>query len=511
MNSKIKAEMNLADNNGYKVLLINLPHIQRKGLYPRVVFEPIGLAYIGAVLEKEGYNVHILDAIGSGFDKFTDIDDDRQLVGLSYEEIDNYVRKISPQVVGIGIPFSMRAKGAFSVASGVKQINKNIITILGGIHATSSPLECIQHPDVDYIVTGEGEVPMLKLIKTIKKGNPKELEEIGGIGYKKEGISIINPREIPIENLDELPFPARHLLPMGRYFEASKAFMTGRHGKRFACVITSRGCPFQCTFCVSHVLMGRRWRYRSPENVVDEIEMLVKKYGIDFIHFEDDNMTLRKDRIIRICDLLIERKLKIKWDTPNGVRADTLDEEVLLKMKASGCQHICVAPESGNQYVVNNIIKKRMDLNKVEEAVRLCKKIGIKVDAFFVIGSVGETKKQIEDTIKFAKKLRKLGVSRCHFHIATPFEGTELYEEAKKNVCLVEPPQGCIQLETLRIATPEFTVEDIDRYLIEGSKVNPIIPTDKIGLIFYLLFNNPVKLAKTSINYIIKRIGGLSS
>ncbi len=512
-----KRAAGVPDNRGnvlsrrFKILLINPPHIQKKGLYPRVVFEPLGLAYVGAYLEKEGYDVSIVDAIGEGFDKFTALDEDRELVGLTYEEIGGYVREMAPQVVGIGIPFTMRAESAFKVASTVKAISSDIVTVVGGIHVSTYPEECISQPHVDYIVAGEGELPMAGLLKVIQKGSLDGLDRVKGIGFKKDGRPVLNPREEPIKDLDALPYPARHLLPMERYFEASRSFKTGRHGKKFACILTSRGCPFKCNFCVSYKLMGRIWRYRSPENVVDEIEALVKDYGVSFIHFEDDNMTLKKERVERICDLIIERGLKIRWDTPNGIMAHTIaDEGVLRKMKASGCQHICVAPESGNQYVVDNIIKKKIDLGKIEEVVKICKRIGLKVDAFFVIGLVGETKEQIEDSIRFARKLRALGASRCHFHIATPFEGTEMYAEAKKKGYLVDAPDGCIRLETPRISTDEFTVEDIDRYFTEGNKVNPVIPTDKLGLIFHLLYTEPWKLMKSSVKYFTKRLGGLS-
>lgn len=502
----------MINNKQFKILLINPPHIQKKGLYPKIVFEPIGLAYVGAYLEREGYDVAILDAIGLGFDRFTDIDNDSQLVGLSYDEINNSIKKISPNVVGIGVPFTIRAESAFAIASLVKKIDKNIFTVLGGIHPTTYPSECLKHPDIDFLIIGEGEVPMLNLANALRSNCPEDIAKIKGIGYKKEGNPVINPAENKVQELDELPFPARHLLPMERYFMAAKLYMSGRQGKKFASIITSRGCPFKCNFCVSHNIMGRKWRYRSPENVADEIEILINKYGINFVHFEDDNLTFNRDRMLHICELIIKRKLQIKWDTPNGVRADTItDEEVLLKMKESGCNHLCVAPESGNQYVVNNIFNKNLNLAKVEEVVRMCKKIGLKVDAFFVIGVVGETKGQIEDTISFAKKLRRLGASRCHFHIATPFEGTELYNDAKTKNFLMEAPEGCIKTDTFRIATDEFTVYDIDKYFIQGNKLNPVIPFDKVGLVMHLLHSDPKKMIKSSFNYLTKRVSGLSS
>jgi len=465
----------------YKILLINPPHIQEKGLFPRIVFEPLGLAYVGAYLEQEGYDVSIVDAIGLGFDRKTEFDHEREIIGLPYDEIEAEIRKYKPDLVGIGVPFTMRAESAFKVASLVKAVDSKIPTVLGGIHVSSYPEDSIENKAVDYIVMGEGELPMAALVKAIRGGSIEEIRAVLGVGYLKNGKSVFNPRQPLVDDLDLLAHPARHLLPMDRYFEASKLFMTGRHGKKFGCIITSRGCPY--------------------------------KY-ITFIHIEDDNMTLSKDRVARICDrdLIIERGLKIKWDTPNGIMAHTIaDEEVLRKMKASGCQYICVAPESGNQHVIDNVIHKKIPLDKIVDVVKICKKIGLKVDAFFVIGFVGETQEQIHDTIRFAKELRGYGASRCHFHIATPFEGTEMYDEAKEKGYLVDAPDGCIKMETKRLATPDFTVRDIDRLFMEGSKVNPAIPFDKIGIVWHLLLNDPLKLMRSSFNYFTKRLGGLSS
>jgi radical SAM superfamily enzyme YgiQ (UPF0313 family) len=256
--------------------------------------------------------------------------------------------------------------------------------------------------------------------------------------------------------------------------------------------------------------MGKEWRYRSPENVVDEIEDVVKKFGISFIHFEDDNLTLKKERIRRICDLILERKLKIKWDAPNGIMAHTVDEETLSAMKKSGCDYVAIAPESGNQHVLSNLVRKKVSLKKYEDAVVNCKKVGIKVDASFIIGLAGETKEQIEDTLEFARKLKRLGLSRSVFHIAIPFEGSELYAVAEEKGYLVKPAEGAVQVETFRIATPEFTVEDIDRYFVEANKINPTIPMDKMGQAWYLLFRNPIKLIKAAYNVLRGHPGTMS-
>ena len=172
--------------------------------------------------------------------------------------------------------------------------------------------------------------------------------------------------------------------------------------------------------------------------MVDELERVVKTFGIKQVDFYDENMTLDKKRMAEICDQIVQRGLRIEWFTPNGVRADTLDEELLRKMKRAGCKKIRVAPESGVQRIVNEVIGKNLDLKKVEQAVVLCKKVGIKVGCFLVLGMIGETKADIEETIKFAYKLRGLGADSLIFSIAMPLYGTELYEQAKEGGYLRE-------------------------------------------------------------------------
>jgi radical SAM superfamily enzyme YgiQ (UPF0313 family) len=207
------------------------------------------------------------------------------------------------------------------------------------------------------------------------------------------------------------------------------------------------------------------WRARSPENVIAEIEQLIKDYKIEEILFEDDNMSLDRKRMEKICNLMIKKKIKISWCAPNGLRADTLDENLLRKMKQAGCSEICVAPESGVQEVVNKVVGKNLDLKKVEEAVTLCKKVGIDVGCFFVIGMPGETKENIKQTIEFGRKLRSLGATSCSFFIASPFYGTRLYNLSKEGGYLTksdgrEIEEGFLSLDAM-IKTPEFTPEEI--------------------------------------------------
>jgi radical SAM superfamily enzyme YgiQ (UPF0313 family) len=426
--------------------------------------------------------VCIIDAPTEGRSNLEQVDGTKYRVGLGNKEIADRIKRWSPDVVVITMPFSGWSKTAFEVASTVKNIDKDIITVLIGQHPSARPADCLAHPNIDFVVVGEPEYTILELVSVLEQGIMRDLEKIKGIAFTKNSETVITPPRPAIQDLDSLPFPARHLLPMETYFAAVKENPPrGEIHKPWAAMITSRGCPYNCVFCSIHTVMGKKWRARSPENVVDEIEQLVRTYHIKQIDFFDENMTLDKKRMETICDLIVKRGLDIEWYTPNGVRADTLDENLLKKMKASGCKKIRIAPESGVQRVVNQIIKKNLNLKEVEKAIVLSKKVGIKVGCFFVIGLIGETKKDIEESIKYAYKLRQLGADSFYFSYATPVYGTELYEQAKRGGFL----RDCFSDEALGAAdalieTPDFSAEELRVLCAKANLVNPTFTRDKV-------------------------------
>jgi anaerobic magnesium-protoporphyrin IX monomethyl ester cyclase len=464
-----------------RICLINPPRIHPKLWGKPSVFQPLDIAYIAALLEKQ-HEVHIIDAPTEGWRNLEQIDGTKYRQGLKNEEIAIRIRQWSPDVVVITVPFSGWWKSAYEVASAVKSIDKDIITVSSGLHPSARPADCLTNPNVDFVVIGEPEQTMFELANVLEQGNLAALRKVKGIGFRRNEENIITPPRPAIQNLDSLPFPARHLLPMDTYFAAVKENpLRGEISKPWATMITSRGCPHNCVFCSVHVIMGKKWRGRSPENVVDEIEQVVHTYNIKQIEFYDDNMTLNKERIATICDLIVKRGLNIEWYAPNGVRADTLDENLLTKMKASGCKNLRIAPESGVQRVVDQIIKKNLNLKEVEKAVVLCKKVGIKVGCFFVIGLIGETKEDIEETINYAYKLRQLGADSFIFSIATPLYGSELYEQAERGGFLTDgfSDESLAAAEPL-IETPEFTADDLRELSARANLVNPTFTRDKL-------------------------------
>ncbi len=462
-----------------RICLINPPRIHPKLWGKPSVFQPLEIAYIAGVLEKQ-HKVRIIDAPTEGWRNLEDIGGLKYRQGLRNEEIAAIVKEWSPDVVGVTVPFSGWWVSINEVTSAVKAVNKDITTLLTGLHPSVRPKECLEDPNIDFAVVGEPEQTAAELVDTLEQG--KAVENVRGLGFVKDGKTIITPPRPLIKDLDSLPFPARHLLPMKEYFAAVKENpLRGEISKPWSMMITSRGCPHQCVFCTIHNVMGRTWRARSPQNVVDEIEQLVNTYRVKQIDFFDDNMTLDKKRAAAIFDLIVEKKLDIEWYTPNGIRADTLDEPLLRKMKASGCKKIRIAPESGVQRVVDQVIKKNQKLADVEKAVVLARKAGIRVGCFFVMGLIGETKDEMNQTIKYAYKLRKLGADRFYFSIAMPVYGTELYEQAVKGGYLKETfsDSSLAEVEPL-IETPDFTPDEVRELCAKAHLINHAITSEKV-------------------------------
>ena len=463
-----------------RVCLINPPRIQPKVWGKPNVFPPIVMATVAAVLEKK-HAVSIIDAPTEGWENLEELDESKYRVGLSAEAIAQRISDFKPDMVAIEIPFSGWSKTAFEVVSIAKKVNVGITVVLFGLHPSSRPEACLENADVDFVVIGEPENTVSELVEALEVGK-HDFKGIAGLGFRENGKAVLNAKRAIIENLDSLPFPARHLLPMDVYARAVKQNpLRGEIHKPYTIVITSRGCPYNCVFCSNCIVWGKQWRPRSPKNVVDELEQIIKTFGIEQVDFSDDNMTLDRQRMVEICDLIVERGLRFEWFTPNGIRADSLDEVLLRKMKAAGCKKIRIAPESGVQHIVNDVIKKNQDLKAVEQAVVLCKKVGIKVGCFFVIGLIGETKADIEKTIEFAYKLRTLGADTFIFSIAMPLYGTAFYEQAKDGGFLREGfCDFALAATEPQVETPEWSARDLQELCMKANMVNPTFTRGKV-------------------------------
>lgn len=407
-----------------KILLINPPQIFTKFQITSGVFPPIGLAYIAAVLSKNGHEVKIIDALGESFNKFSLYKDDIYIRGLNIDEIVEEVKKSDPDLVGISNMYTF----AFPLVKDMVGAIKNAMPVpivIGGAHPSIETEKTLVSSQVDYVIIGEGEYTFLNLIEHLE--NRLQLDKIDGLGYKIHDRVVINPKTKFIGNLDELPFPRMDLLPMKNYFEAKEAHGPVKKNKWIP-IITSRGCPFKCSFCGTVMIWHRLWRPRSAKNVVDEIESYIDKWGIKEVHFNDENMSLDINRVRQICNEIIERKLDIIWQVPNGIRVEHLERDTISLMKKSGCYHITVAPENASEHVLN-LMNKDIDLQHVREVIRWCKQLGIKTAAYFMFGFPCERKEDVLITLRYSRLLARDGLDEVVYSLFTPLPGSKIAEK----------------------------------------------------------------------------------
>jgi len=410
---------------GIKILLINPPQTLFPGSISVSVGIPLGLMYIAAVLDKAGYSVEIMDTLIADFPPQRV--NDTKHVGMSWQKIREEIEERKPDIVGIANPFTTQVSSAIEVARIVKDVDRKIPTIVGGPHVSVRPTQFLKEAgSVDMVVMGEGEYTMLEIVEHCQ--GKREIDEIKGIAYKKDDKVVLNPARPFIRNIDELPFPAYHLVDIEKYLNPKRFRYRNPKFLRELTMVTSRGCSFNCVFCSIHLHMGRRWRAHSVEYVIKHIEHVVHKYGVKHLHFEDDALNLGIKRLDSILDNLVTKNIKVTWDTPNGIRVDGLTMDRLRKMKQTGCTDLIIGIESGDQYILDNIIDKRLRLENAIQVANMCKQLGIKLQAFFVIGFPGEKQENMQRTIDFALSLkRKYGVT-MNLLVATPLYGTRLYE-----------------------------------------------------------------------------------
>ncbi len=426
--------------------------------YTKEIQPPLGLAYIAACLEKD-YTVKILDAACEGWEQEKKENEDYITYGLAFDEIKELIFDFKPDVVGVSCLYSMQYKNAHTVCAIAKEADKNILTIMGGAHPTSLPQETLQDSNVDDIIIVEGYFSIRVLLDAIRQG--ESLANIDGLAYRENGKITINPKTKFIQNLDQIPFPSRHLLNMRKYFKINLPHGVSTRFSPNTPVITSRGCPANCIFCSIHCIWGHQYRARSVENIIAELKYLKNEFGVREIQFEDDNLTFDKTRAAKLFDRMVEENLGLAWTTPNGVAMWSLDKELLLKMKQSGCYRLCLAIESGDQAFLSQTIKKPLNLEKVKELIGWINEYKFETDAFFVVGFPGETKEQLNNTFRFASRLK---VDNVTFYLATPYPGTELY-----NICLKEGllPQNFsfsqLGVKKAVLSTPDFSSAELER------------------------------------------------
>ncbi len=384
------------------------------GLKPKYALPPLGILYIGTLLRRKNFKVMVIDA---------------EKDGLTLTETVDRVTEKQPEILGIST-MSLTYAATLRIAEMIKKMNSDIKIVLGGPHVTATLTETFEITKyVDYLVYGEGEYTFLELVEKLKEN--KSLNDVKGLIFRKENgkIKTNEPRDF-ITNLDGLPFPDLDLIENYRSGDYNTVYTTS---KPIATIIASRGCPYNCSFCGVHLIHGRKTRFRSPENVVDEIEYRRDKDGVKFFIMKDSTLTTDREWVLSFCEEIERRSLKIKWCC--NTRVDRVDEVLLKSMKNSGCELILFGVESGSEKILKNL-RKGTTPSKVKEVFELVKKIGINADASFMIGNPGEDLNTINETIDMSKDIEP---RFAKFFVTTALPGTDLYEESIKNNILCDP------------------------------------------------------------------------
>ncbi len=465
-----------------RIQLIRPPYDTFNNTIPIRVGLPLGALYVASVLEQRGYDVGV-------FDSLLYSDGSHSHFGASWDRIKNEIKKFSPEVIGITNQFTQQIGNVMALARMIKNIDSGIKVVVGGPHASIRPQDFLLSGNFDVVVAGEGEYTFPRVLDYFS--GKKTLGKIKGVAYRR-GKKIVSVPPEPIANLDRLPYPAYHMIDMEEYFNqkglGTRPTEPFDRPEREISMITSRGCPFNCIFCSIHASMGRLWRAHSADYVIKHLNYVIENYGIELVHFEDDNLTLGIERFSRILEHM--KKTGVEWDTPNGIRADTLDRKTLANIKKTNVKGLRIAIESGNQDVLDRIINKRLDLQKAVNVSRECSELGISLSAFYVIGLPGETKKNIDETLNLAYGLMKDYNVIPHVNIANPLFGTRLYDVCKDNNYLVD--EDCTKGDIFgfgRIKTEEFSPDELRRYVSSFYR--------KIMVLYALnLLKNPNRLAR---------------
>ena len=391
---------NLIKNN--TVLLMTTAPPENGAWYLGKRLPPIGLMYVAAALEKAGFTVQMLD---------------NYLMKKPLEEVKELIAKVNPAIVGITCG-SATYRRCIETARAIKETLPTCKIVVGGWHASYVPDSLLENPEIDYVVMGEGERAVTDLATAIINGNEPAAIAIPGVACRRAGANIKNPPQF-IENMDEIPYPARHLLPLELYDRTIEYLNV----KPADVMSISRGCVYHCGFCETRKLWGNICRGFSPQRVIGEIKDLQSKYGTKGLYFINDNFTLRKKETLELCNLMVKEKLDLEWvcDT----RVDLVNQELLAAMSRAGCKTIWFGVESGSEKVLKRI-GRDTTLQQIENAFKLCRKNGIQTACSFMLGVPDETLKDMEASLKFAKKLNP---DWCIFNVFIANPDSRLYQE----------------------------------------------------------------------------------
>ena len=454
------------------ILLINA--ITRKQI---PAFVPNGLLWVASVLREGSFGVQIYDR------------------NADYRGVEEVLEMTKPKMVGVSVLTGGVILDAIKVSKTARLASSKPYIVWGGLHSTLFPEYVLAEDYVDYIVMGEGEYPALELAQHLLEGKHK-LPDLKNIGYKSEGKVFLNPLRDFID-MDGLSMPAFDLIPLEKYF------LLRPYAKRTICLVTSRGCPYNCTFCYNKKVNRGKWRGLSGTKLIDMVMMLQNKYGIDGFLFHDDNFDANSRRLREFCNALIYKKIKIKWE--HCSRVNYAEEERLRLEKKAGCEMIAYGLESGSERILK-LIKKGQTVAQIENAIKLCKKIGISTGVGSIVGYPFETEEELKETLSLFDRLKPTHVFTT---IYNPYPGSDLYEYVKQQGLFKEPAtleeQGNLYtIENLELNMSSISGETLRKIMYKYSTKNLINE-----VMDYMRFFNLRGLLKATLNY-FGRSGALS-
>lgn len=403
---------------------------------PRI---PLNITYLGSAARKAKHKVKLVDLRVEQQKRNFRVSDSFECDNVRFltKIMEDKIVENNTDIVGINCLYSGLFPVVVHLAKHIKLLNPKIKVVIGGIHPTIYAKEILnQYKDIiDYVVIGEGESSFVKLLNCLAADDLSGISCIDGLGYLKNSQAVINPKSSYVENLDELPFPAVDLLNIEDYYTDTSGWHSpkGFDIKTPVPIITSRSCPNMCNFCSMHLVHGKKIRYRSVENAVEEIKMYINNYGLNYFNITDDNLTINKERVIKLMNLIVKEKLNIQFSTENGVYVNTLDEEVLDAMSNAGLARLHLAFETGSDYIRTKVIGKNLLNKKIDELKNILikdKYNHIYLVGYFVIGFPEETEETLNETYKL---ITSFPLDNYSLFYAIPFPGTRLY-----NQCLRE-------------------------------------------------------------------------
>ncbi len=501
-----------------KVLLINPPgkcHLRKDGSLGerKHCTPPLGLAYLAANLLRHDFDVEVLDILAEGYAQEVFLDP-FILYGLSMQETLERVKRAKPDLIGISVLFSNRAKESFELVEAIKRELPDVPIVMGGQHPSGLPVDVMKRSEVDYVLIGEAETSFAQLLYSLNGHGP--IEEVPGLYYRRDGqiLNTLGERKPVIagegwnyfylkdfpnpRQLAELSYPAWHLFPMDAYWKSEVRIGGGDIVReRFAVMISTRGCPHTCDFCTSPLMGGYKgYRMRTNEDVVQEIRWLIDTYKMEEIQFLDDNFFVSKPRVKRLLKVLAAEFPDTVFSVPAGTEVNALDTEVIDLMAQANFHKVTLAVEAGDQTVQNARVDKKVNLSRVPEVVDYIRKSGMQTRALFMIGFPDETREQINRTVQMALTL---DVDDFYLSLCTPLPGTPLYDECLRRGLLYDD----FDVNNLRYSVANIKLPDISREELESIRRNVWVQykSNQTSQLQYTAIKRPFKEFKGTSEY----------